>query len=280
MRTPARGVQPRAGDVRCGHRRCRAGAATPVPSRAGHCRPGRDGGGSIAMKKVPSLLALVVMAGCAPLTEDFNRAPAMSDVGTGVVRQELPPGLSMASISAAPDAGSLWTPSARSLFGDQAARQVGDVLTVEIALKDEARFENRSDRSRGSSVGFGLGLDVPSTGLSTGRIAGDIGTDSESIGRGRTGRSEALKTSVTAMVTEVLPNGNLLISGSQEILVNYEMRVISIAGIVRPFDISSDNRVPYEKIAEARLVYGGRGRLSEVQQPPWGQQLYDRVTPF
>jgi len=227
-----------------------------------------------------SLLALLVTAGCAPLTEDFNRAPAMSDVGAGIVRQELPARLSTTPVSIGPDAGSLWTSSARSLFGDQAARQVGDVLTVEIALKDEARFENRSDRSRGSSIGFGLGLDVPSTGLSTGRIAGDIGTDSESTGRGRTGRSEALKTSVTAMVTKVLPNGNLLISGSQEILVNYELRVISIAGIVRPFDISSDNRVPYEKIAEARLVYGGRGRLSEVQQPPWGQQLYDRVTPF
>lgn len=232
------------------------------------------------MKELRSLLALLIMAGCAPLAEDFNRAPAMSGVGAGVVRQELPPGLSIMPASVAPDVGSLWTPAARSLFGDQAARQVGDMLTVEIALKDEARFENRSDRSRGSSVGFGLGLDVPSTGLSTGRIAGDIGTDSGSSGRGRTGRSEALKTSITAMVTEVLPNGNLLISGSQEILVNYEMRVISIAGIVRPFDISSNNRVPYEKIAEARLVYGGRGRLSEVQQPPWGQQLYDHVTPF
>jgi len=232
------------------------------------------------MKRFVSPLALLIMAGCAPLAQDFNRAPPMSGVGTGVVRQELPPDIAIMPASAAPDAGSLWTPAARSLFGDQAARQIGDLLTVEIALKDEARFENRSDRSRGSSIGFGLGLDVPSTGLSTGRIAGDIGTDSESSGRGRTGRSEALKTSITAVVTEVLPNGNLLISGSQEILVNYEMRVISIAGIVRPFDISSDNRVSYEKIAEARLVYGGRGRLSEVQQPPWGQQLYDRVTPF
>lgn len=232
------------------------------------------------MKRLCPLLIVAAIAGCSPLPQDFNRAPAMSEVGSGVVRQELPPALAVTPASAVPDAGSLWTPGSRSLFGDQAARQVGDVLTVEIALKDEARFENRSDRSREASVGFGLGFDMPSAGISTGRIGGEIGTDSGSSGRGRTGRSEALKTSVTAVVTEVLPNGNLLISGSQEIVVNYEMRVVSIAGIVRPFDISSDNRVPYERIAEARLVYGGRGRLSEVQQPPWGQQLYDHVAPF
>lgn len=226
------------------------------------------------------LVAVLLVAGCASHPEDFNRAPAMSEVGSGVTPQQLPASLAVMPASMAPDSGSLWTPATKGLFGDQAARQIGDVLTVEIALKDEASFENRSDRSRGSSVGFGLGLDVPSTGFSTGRIAGDIGSDSGSSGRGRTGRSEALKTSITAIVTQVLPNGNLLISGSQEILVNYEMRVVSIAGIARPFDISSDNRIPYEKIAEARLVYGGRGRLSEVQQPPWGQQLYDLVTPF
>lgn len=235
------------------------------------------------MTRLHSFLALLgslALAGCAAPLGDFNRAPAMSEVGAGVVRQELPLGLAVTPAAAVPDSGSLWSPASRSLFGDQTARQPGDVLTVDIALQDEARFENRSDRSQGSSVGFGLGFEAPSAGISTGRIAGDIGTDSESAGRGRTGRSEALKTSITAMVTRVLPNGNLLISGSQEILVNYEMRVVSIAGIVRPFDISSDNRVAYEKIAEARLVYGGRGRLSEVQQPPWGQQLYDRITPF
>jgi flagellar L-ring protein precursor FlgH len=86
--------------------------------------------------------------------------------------------------------------------------------------------------------------------------------------------------SVAAIVTEVLPNGNLLISGSQEVRVNFEMRIVNIAGIVRPRDISTRNTIFYEKIAEARISYGGRGRVTEVQQPRWGQQLYDNVTPF
>ena len=85
---------------------------------------------------------------------------------------------------------------------------------------------------------------------------------------------------VAAVVSDVLPNGNLVISGSQEVRVNFEMRVLNVAGIVRPVDISADNSIAYEKIAEARIAYGGRGRLMEVQQPPWGQQLVDNVSPF
>ena len=82
------------------------------------------------------------------------------------------------------------------------------------------------------------------------------------------------------MVTEVLPNGNLLISGSQEVRVNFELRIVNVTGIVRPRDISSNNTIEYEKIAEARISYGGRGRITEVQQPRWGQQLIDAVAPY
>ena len=86
--------------------------------------------------------------------------------------------------------------------------------------------------------------------------------------------------SVAAVVTDVLPNGNLIVSGSQEVRVNYELRVLNIAGIVRPRDISKDNTIAYNKIAEARISYGGRGRIMEVQQPAWGQQLFDRFKPL
>lgn len=227
------------------------------------------------------LLAMaLVVAGCAANPHDFNRAPAMTAVGSGLAVRHVGPPLAALPASAPHDPRSLWSPTTRSLFGDQRALQVGDTLTVEISLDDEAEFDNRSDRSRESIIGFELGIDVPAIGFSTGVVGGDVGSTSGSEGRGSTERSEELDTSIAAVVTSVLPNGNLMISGSQEVRVNYELRVVSIAGIVRPFDISKDNTIPYEKVAEARLIYGGRGRLSEVQQPPWGQQLYDVITPF
>ncbi|MCL4166011.1 UNVERIFIED_CONTAM: hypothetical protein GTU68_003292 [Idotea baltica] len=110
----------------------------------------------------------------------------------------------------------------------------------------------------------------------------NLGVDSGSgsAGSGSIDRSEEINLSVAAVVTERLPNGNLVIAGSQEVRVNYEMRILQIAGIVRPRDIQATNTIPYDKIAEARVSYGGRGRISEVQQPGWGQQIYDIVTPF
>jgi len=110
-------------------------------------------------------------------------------------------------------------------------------------------------------------------------VVGDF-PGSTSAGSGSIDRSEEIRLSVAAVVTDRLPNGNLVISGSQEVRVNYEMRILNIAGIVRPRDIQSNNVIPYNKIAEARISYGGRGRISEVQQPGWGQQVYDIVTPF
>lgn len=227
-----------------------------------------------------ALAAMLAATGCAVNPKDFNRAPAMSPVGSGVVPGQVPAVLATVPAMAPPQPGSLWSPTTRGLFGDQRARHVGDMLTILVSLDDEAEFDNESDRSRDSGIGFGLGINIPEIGFSTGVVEGEVGTSSDSVGRGSTERSEELETSIPAVVTAVLPNGNLVISGTQETRVNFEKRVISIAGIVRPFDISRRNTVPYEKVAEARLTYGGRGRLSEVQQPPWGQQLYDNITPF
>ena len=107
-----------------------------------------------------------------------------------------------------------------------------------------------------------------------------ITSQSTSQGQGTIDRSEKIQLAIAAVVSDVLPNGNMVVSGSQEVRVNYELRLLNIAGIVRPRDISKDNTISYDKIAEARISYGGRGRISEVQQPSWGQQIYDAIKPF
>jgi flagellar L-ring protein precursor FlgH len=114
----------------------------------------------------------------------------------------------------------------------------------------------------------------------SGTFTNEIDSSTSTQGQGSINRSEQIRLSIAATVTAVLPNGNFVVQGSQEFRVNYEMRVLTIGGIVRPRDISRENTVPYDKIAEARISYGGRGRLMEVQQPAWGQQLYDLAWPF
>nr|WP_245413850.1 flagellar basal body L-ring protein FlgH [Fulvimarina endophytica] len=176
---------------------------------------------------------------------------------------------------------SLWADSQANFYQDPRALSMGDIVTVRIDIADQASMANLSERDREAGVTGGADVSgsIGSFGLPT--VGATLGFDggSNAKGSGRVRRSEDIKLSVAAVVTQELPNGNLLISGQQEVRVNYEVRVLSIAGIIRPRDILPDNSIDYNKIAEARISYGGRGRISEVQQPGWGQQIYDVVSP-
>jgi len=232
------------------------------------------------VKFIIAIASLCFLAACATRPEEIGREPVMTPVGAGIaVEREPLPHVFKGTTSIAPN--STWSNASADLFTSPRARQVGDIVTVNIQIDDKAQFDNATDRSRSSSVDAGLNYGFNFKGWQADGDA-DIGVDSSSssTGQGKIDRSEKLRLSVAAVVTEVLPNGNVIISGSQEVRVNYELRILNIAGIVRPRDISPRNTISYDKIAEARVSYGGRGRLMEVQQPAYGQQIFDAVTPF
>ncbi len=227
-------------------------------------------------------LACGGLAGCgAHALDEIGVPPKMSAVGAGLDGT----GKSIYSYPEKPPGPvkkfSLWDDRQSRFFIDARALSAGDILTVLISINDKAKFKNDTQRSRKSSKSLGLGgsYDVGGTGSSA-NLDGNIDSSTDSDGSGVTDRSEKIDFQVAAVVTEVLPNGNLKIQGSQEVRVNQELRVLTIAGIVRPADIGANNTISYERIAEARVSYGGRGRLTEVQQPPYGQQFLDTVLPF
>ncbi|WP_374620248.1 flagellar basal body L-ring protein FlgH [Devosia sp.] len=190
-------------------------------------------------------------------------------------------------VAASYQPNSLFSNEARGFFKDQRAHKIGDILTVLVTIDDSASISNSTDRTRSSSsegsVGGVLGsifggkvplADVEASGKLT--TAGGLSDG----GSGTVDRKESLETQVAAVVVQVLSNGNLVIEGHQEVRVNFEVRDLIVAGIVRPEDIHSDNTIPSTKIAEARISYGGRGQITAVQQPRYGQQIADAILPF
>ena len=186
------------------------------------------------------------------------------------------------------NANSLWQPGARAFFRDQRAGVVGDILTVEIAIDDSASIDNQTQRSRASSEDAGvdafLGYEEAFSALLPTAIDNEnligFGSTTSNTGSGSISRGENIELKIAAIVMQVLPNGNFAIYGRQEVRVNHEVRDLEIAGVVRPEDITSTNTISYDKIAEARISYGGRGHISDVQQPRYGQQFYDIIFPF
>jgi flagellar L-ring protein precursor FlgH len=235
------------------------------------------------------LVPVFALAGCGKL-ENVGRAPSFtglegSNQHYAMYSANLPQDAAPATPS---DASSLWTGGTESLFGDRRAARRGDILTVVIEIDDSASISNSTDRSREGEQSSGIPkfLGIPQRLDETlpdgASMAEAVETRSSSTfeGAGSVSRQEELTLRIAATVVEELPNGVLRIEGQQEVRVNYELRELIVTGYVRPIDISRQNEITYDKIAGARVSYGGRGQISDFQQPTYGQQISDIVLPY
>ncbi|MZR30806.1 flagellar basal body L-ring protein FlgH [Sneathiella litorea] len=234
----------------------------------------------------------VALSGC----NFFNRIanvgsePPLSKIENPVAQKDYQP-VSMPMPRPEPvlqQANSLWRPGSKAFFKDQRANQVGDIVTVLVEIEDKATLNNSTDTTRASSENAGfaglLGLEsqvekILPEGTSAEALI-DLGSDHSVKGSGAVNRNETINMEIAAIVTQILPNGNMVIVGRQEVRVNFESRDLSVTGVVRPEDITSSNTIESAKIAEARIAYGGRGHLTDVQQGRYGQQLFDIIFPF
>ncbi len=243
--------------------------------------------------RLAGLAALLLVGACNTLErlENVGKPPALRPIENPIERQGYQP----VSIPMPPPeeqrsagANSLWREGARGFFRDQRARRVGDLLTVNVVVDDEATLSNESARSRNNTDNLGIpsffGLETkldkifPSA-VDPSSLVG-ASSDMANLGRGNVRRRESIDFNIAATIVQVLPNGNMVIDGRQEIRVNFEVREIGIAGIVRPEDITPANTISYEKIAELRVAYGGRGQITDVQQPRYGAQVLDIILPY
>lgn len=233
---------------------------------------------------------LMALAACS--STPVGKAPEMTSIvatddRNAMVTYSLPQEVSQ--VARRPSAtASLWTGDRGSLLGDRRAMQQGDILTVVIEIDDQAEFSNSADRSRSASQQlsipnlFGLPQRADARLPEGANLGSAVGVDSNSsaAGDGSVRRNERLTLRVAATITDVLPNGVLAIQGQQEVRVNFELRELLVSGFVRPADISRQNEITYDKIASARVSYGGRGQITDMQQPRYGQQALEAILPF
>lgn len=239
-----------------------------------------------------SILAGTMLSACgaADRIANIGAPPEMSKISNPTTEKDYQPvSLPMpAPRQTVMQKNSLWSSDRQTFFKDQRAKDVGDIITVVIEIADEATLENETERTRSSSenaqldafLGYEQALDkvLPEAIDNTNLVGG--GADSNFSGAGSVEREEEITVKLAALITQILPNGNMAIHGRQEVLVNFEKRILQVNGVIRPQDISTENTVAYDQIAEARIIYGGEGQITDVQQPRYGQQLYDIVFPF
>jgi flagellar L-ring protein precursor FlgH len=239
-------------------------------------------------RHVPWLAAVAVLLnGCSAFDRLMNigEQPKLSSIDNPTTKPGYKP-VQMPMPTPQPatyNPNSLWRNGSRAFFKDQRAHQIGDILTVTVNINDTAQFANETQRSRNNATNSEIPTLLAPLSLGRWSTPGTtLNADSQatSDGKGTINRTEALTTNVAAVVTQMLPNGNMVVEGKQEIRVNFEMRELIVAGIVRPEDIQSDNTIDSSKIAEARIAYGGKGQLMDVQQERYGQQLTDILLPF
>jgi flagellar L-ring protein precursor FlgH len=239
---------------------------------------------NLVVKISAALLAGVSLAGCSALDrlENIGEAPKLAAVGNPAGAQIVEAIPRPAPITH--DNNSLWQPGSQSFFHDPRAMHVGDVITVEVSVADTAKLQNSTSRSRTNSENanatnlFGLEKVLPPAMDPTSLVK--MGSDNSNVGTGSIQRQESISMTLAALVAQVLPNGNLVIDGHQQVRVNNELRDMRLSGIVRREDITQDNTVNLSQIAEARVAYGGQGTMSDVQQPRYGSQLFDIIMPW
>lgn len=242
------------------------------------------------LMRATSVLALMIaLASCGALDRlsQVGAPPALSSIDNPETKPGYKP-VRMPQPAPEPiltNTNSLWRSGSRAFFKDQRATRIGDILTVRVNVTDRANISNQTRRQRtnseqlGASNLFGLEALAPGAGIDPANLV-NTNSAANSQGQGSVQRSETLTTNIAAVVTQVLPNGNLVIEGKQEVRVNFEIRELIVAGVVRPEDIDTTNIIDSSKIAEARIAYGGRGQISEIQQPRYGQQVFDILLPF
>jgi flagellar L-ring protein FlgH len=245
------------------------------------------------MKTMQRLLApalvSVLLAGCGSLSRlsEVGRAPAMTPTSDPTKDPTYRPvSMPMPANQPTPnEANSLWRGGSRAFFKDQRAAQVGDIVTILVSMNDTANVKNATTgtRSSGESAGaanfFGMEKLLPKNIADPSKLL-TLTSSNNNAGTGQIQRNEAVTVRVAGVVTQVLPNRNLVVAARQEFRVNNELRELQVTGVIRPQDIASDNTVLHDRMAEARIAYGGRGEMTEVQHTRWGQQVLDILLPF